>query len=125
MPSTSKKPRSRTLSRQSPRLHYFMLHVGPARGSRFAKYGGAYVSCWVDFAHGEGALVLAKHYVRAEGWRIRKLEEHRFPSRNDYARSPNLKYFDEAVADGSSFVYHRYPKRSSRSNTSLERTRGR
>jgi hypothetical protein len=121
VPKSSKRPRAQ--SRQSARLHYFMMHVAPAPGSRFTRYGGAYVSCWVNFTHGEGALVLAKHYVRAEGWRIRKVEEHRFPSRNDYSRSPDLKYFDEASVDGSSFVYHRYPKRSSRSNTSLERTR--
>jgi hypothetical protein len=59
-------------------------------------------------------LVLAKHYIRGFGWRVRRVEEHEYPTRADYARNPNIQYFDEAAADGSSFVVHTYPPKRTR-----------
>lgn len=89
------------------------------------KHAGAYISCWVNYPHGEGALVLAKHYIRSLGWRVRQLQDHRYANRADYARNPNVQYFDEATSDGASFVFHTYPRRGLRSSKSLERTRDR
>jgi hypothetical protein len=40
-----------------------------------------------------------------------RVEEHRYPTRQDYLQKPTLRYFDEAVADGSCFAVHTYPKK--------------
>jgi hypothetical protein len=29
--------------------HYFMIHANPQQSSKHAKYGGAYISCWINF----------------------------------------------------------------------------
>ena len=91
-------------------LHYFRIHANPSPGSRHRRRGGVYVSCWIDFPLREGALVLAKYYVRQEGWRVRSVQDQRWVTRRQYARSPELKYYDEAAADGASFVFHTYPR---------------
>lgn len=109
MTTTKRKKR-----RGSPALHYFRIHANPVPGSKNARHGGAYISCWVNYPHGEGAEVLARHYIRSWGWRVRSVQEHRYPTRADYSRDPALKYFDEAAADGSSFVFHTYPPAKSR-----------
>ena len=125
MPPSPKATSSQTRKNKGAALHYFRIHVSPKPGSRNSARGGAYISCWVNFPHGEGALVLAKYYIRGFGWRVRRVQEHLYPTRADYADSPNRKYFDEAAADGSSFVVHTYPVGGSRSSKSLERTRDR
>jgi hypothetical protein len=50
---------------------------GPAAGNwRTAdSTRGAYVNCWIDFRLYEGALALAKFYIRKYGWQIRTVEE--------------------------------------------------
>jgi hypothetical protein len=113
----------RRRSRAAAGLHYFRIQASPAPGSANSRFTGAYISCWVNYPHGEGALVLAKHYIRGFGWRVRYVQEHRYPKRSDYARNPALKYFDEAAADGSSFVFHTYTKPKRRSNKRVKRTR--
>ena len=107
MPKAADKQR-KTRSRS---LHYFMIHCKPAPGSANARHGGAYLSCWVNYPHDEGALALAKFYLRHFGGRVRRVEEHRMPTRRDYLRKPELRYFDEAIADGACFVPHVYPKK--------------
>ena len=108
----TRAPRRKT--RVTLALHYFLIHANPLAGSRNTRHGGAYISCWVNYPHGEGALVLARHYIRNWGWRVRSVQEHRYPTRANYLGKPSLKYFDEAAADGSSFVFHTYPPGESR-----------
>ncbi len=103
--ATDRKRKSRGLA-----LHYFMIHCKPAPKSKYSRYGGAYVSCWVNFPDGGGALALAKFNLRDSGWRVQRVEEHRFPTRSDYLSHPQLKFFDEALADGWRFLFHTYPK---------------
>jgi len=100
---------TRKKRRGTQALHYFRIHANPLPGSRNVRHGGAYISCWVNFPHGEGAQLLARHYIRGWGWRVRSVQEHRYPTRADYVGDPALKYFDEAAADGCSFVFHAYP----------------
>jgi len=89
---------------------YFMIHASPHPTSNNRMYGGAYVSCWVNYPHEEGALVLAKYYIRCSGWQCRKVHDRKWGRRSDYVGKKSLRYFDEAAKDGSSFVFHTYPK---------------
>jgi hypothetical protein len=83
------------------------------------------VSCWVNFPHQEGALVLAKHYIQAAGWRFRALEERKWATRANYRGDKSLQYYDEAAKDGSSLVFHMYPKASKkRFNNTFKARRG-
>jgi hypothetical protein len=95
-------------------LHFFTILAFRRRrpGTReHLRLGGAYVNCWIDFRLYEGALALAKFYIRQEGWRIRAVEAHRWiDGPNEVARR-SVKYFREAKRDGASFVFHRYPTR--------------
>jgi len=106
----TKKNQKRSRGPRSGGLNYFMMHAVPMKGSKSQKHGGAYVSCWVNFPHGEGALVLAKHYIRSAGWRFRRLQEHKWLTRSDHRGRKSLQYYDEAAKDGSSFVFDLYPK---------------
>jgi hypothetical protein len=107
----------KTMARRpaSKGLHFFTFlcvrkPTPKQRSLRRAKEG-AYVNCWIDFRLHEGALVLAKFYIRQEGWRIRTLESHRWVNGPANAGRGAIKYFREAKRDGASFVFHRYPIR--------------
>ena len=83
-------------------LHFFVIHARK-------RSAGAYVSCWINFRLGEGALELAKFYVRNEGWRIRSVTEKRWIERVGDVPVGSRQYFKEAKKDGASFIFHRYP----------------
>lgn len=85
-------------------LHFFTI-------LSFKRSRGAYVNCWIDFKLYEGALALAKFYIRKDGWRIRTLEEHRWIDGPAAVARGSVRYFREAKRDGASFVFHRYPVR--------------
>ena len=94
-------------------LHYFMILASQKQRSgtspRRRRGVGVYVNCWIDFKLYEGALILAKFYIRKQGWRIRTVEAHRWvDGPADVARGA-VKYFREAKRDGASFVFHMYP----------------
>jgi hypothetical protein len=103
-------------------LRYFMLRAVPRPKSKNTKHGGAYISCWVNYPHEEGALVLAKHYIKSEGWQCRAVNEKKWVRRSDYEGDESLRYYEEAANDGSSFVFHVYP-RVRRSNPTKRSTR--
>lgn len=104
------KKQPRKVLKWSHGLHFFMIHAIPARKrSSEKKVGGAFVNCWINFPHVDGALCLAKYYLRTAGWRFRKLEEQKWITRNDFRGQKSLQYFDEAAIDGASFVFHQYP----------------
>ena len=102
--------------------HFFNIHAKPKNGSTQARrYGGAYVSCWINFRLSEGALVLAKSYIRANGWRVVSVVDHRWIDGPSDAVAGTRRYFREAQRGGASFVYHCYPRPSARarSNSAL------
>jgi len=72
---------------------------------------GAYVSCWVDFDHTEGAEVLAQHYIREAGFLPLKTEEMKQPTLETYSNDEQegLQYFQEAVEHGYCLSFHLYP----------------
>ena len=87
-------------------MHYFVVHAY-SRGKR----AGAYVCCWINFRLYEGALLLAKFYIRKAGWTVRSLDSQSwFDDVSEVARD-DRRYFREAQKDGASFVFHRYDKR--------------
>src|SRR5262245_61596039 len=98
-------------------LHFFTILAIQKQGSGTTanrrRRDGAYVNCWIDFRLYEGALVLAKFYIRKEGWRIRTVEQHRWVNGPADVERGAVRYFREAKRDGASFVYHRYPIRGS------------
>ena len=88
-------------------MYWFLIHATPPRPS--AHSGGAYVTCWINFALQDGAELLAKHYISEAGWTPGDVEEVQIVERDHYAGEPELQYFDEAAKDGASFVFHTYP----------------
>ena len=106
-------------------LHFFTIlasqELRSTARSRRRSHDGAFVNCWIDFKHYEGALLLAKFYIRQEGWRIRRVQEHRWiTGPTDVARG-SVRYFSEAKRDGASFVFHRYPMRELKGNARCSR----
>ena len=93
------------------RVHYFLIHAYARRRAK-----GAYVGCWIDFRLYEGALLLARFYVREAGWTIRSIDEHGWYDQVSDVPAAGRKYFREAKKDGTSFVFYRYPKRPKRTS---------
>ncbi len=96
-----------------------MIHANPLPSNRESlKYGGAYISCWIEFPLAEGAEELAKFYIRKQKWKIRSIKEHSLVTRSDYKdRKHLLQYLDEAKKDGASFTFHLYPKKRRKGRT--------
>ena len=86
-------------------------HVIPKpRTPAFADCGGAYVNCFIVHASQEGAEQIATFEVEKE-WSILTLEEISW-FEDDYdfpTDDPRREYFEEALVDGSIFVFHEYP----------------
>jgi hypothetical protein len=102
----SSKPR---LARDG--LHFFVIHAVPRKsGATHPVSSGAYVSCWVNFRLYEGALELAKFYVKAEGWSVRAVESHVWINGPKHAPRGTVRYYREALQCGASFVFHQYAK---------------
>ena len=96
--------RQRTYSKNG--LYFFTLLAHSQRSRQ-----GAYVNCWINFRMYEGALVLAKYYVRNAGWSVRSVTDYRWLNGPSDVPKGSLRYFREAKADGASFVFHFYPRR--------------
>jgi hypothetical protein len=93
-------------------LHFFTLLAYKKRTRSVtgrSRRVGAYVNCWINFRLYEGALALAKFYIRNYGWQIRSLEDHRWINGPADVKRGSVRYFREAKRDGASFVFHNYP----------------
>src|SRR5262245_55572139 len=104
-------------------LHFFtILAFNQREGARSrGRSEGAYVNCWVNFRLYDGALVLAKFYIRKYGWRVRAVEGHRWINGPADLPRGSVRYFREALKDGASFVFNRYPSQRSRHRSRLKR----
>ena len=89
-------------------MYYLLIEarpVNPREEDAGAK--GAYVSCWIDFKAKGGAVVLAEHAIRENGWEPILVDSAVLVDRADYEQDPeNLALFDEAERDGESYVFH-------------------
>lgn len=91
-------------------LHFFVIHALHRKGNeRHPPGSGAYVSCWINFRLYDGALALAKLYVKAEGWSVQSVDSHTWINGPKQAPRGTVRYYREALQDGASFVFHRYP----------------
>jgi hypothetical protein len=89
--------------------HYFMIEAKPKPDHPEAdESGGSYVSCWINFVLPEGAELLARYYLEQYGWTPGKLHEHKIVDETSYTGeyADSLQYYQEAQADGASFVFH-------------------
>ena len=46
---------------------------------------GAYVSCWINFRTKDGAVVLAEHAIRENGWEPIFVDSAELVARTDYS----------------------------------------
>lgn len=71
---------------------------------------GAYVSLYIDYKDIEGALRLAKFYIKDEGWKVTEIEEEYFSldSVNDVEEEEQKELYNEAVEYGYSIVFNCY-----------------
>ena len=76
----------------------------------FKEFGGAYVNCWIDFALENGAVELAKFYIKQNGWKPHKIiDENVWFDKEDCETTEQKIYFDEAIECGATLVWHKYP----------------
>lgn len=91
--------------------HFVILaYAGPNSGQ--PTNVGAYVSCWINYPSEDGALVLAKHYIRDAGWLTKRVIEKKWLQLPDSKGKDSMQYYQEAVADGASFVFHLYKRKA-------------
>ncbi|MDX2218387.1 MAG: hypothetical protein SF172_05130 [Burkholderiales bacterium] len=110
MKSVNKTPNAK--AGQWGGLRYFVIlaYAGPKSGQ--PANVGAYVSCWVNFPSEDGALVVAKHYIRDAGWLAKRVIEQKWVQLQDSKGKDSMQYYQEAVADGCSFVFHLYKRKA-------------
>jgi hypothetical protein len=91
-------------------LHYFLIHAVAHKGNEHHPVGsGAHVSCWVNVRLYEGALELARFYVKQQGWSVRSVTSHAWLNGPSHAVRGTVRYYREALHVGASFVFHEYP----------------
>ena len=93
-------------------MFYFRIQATPKPDSNHAKdgVGGAEVSVWINFPHDEGAEVLARYYIEDGGWISGRIMETIPTSLDDYPPDHHSrKFVEEAIENGGSFVFHRWP----------------
>jgi hypothetical protein len=87
----------------------FRFHLAPKRKTPHAKKCvGAYANVWVDFPYADLAEVMVRHALRADGWRIRRLEASGPTTRAQARKDGSARYFDEAKRRGISLLIHGY-----------------
>ena len=92
-------------------LHHFVIHAVSRKGGKLnPESAGAYVSCWINFPLYEGALELAKYYVRAEGWSVRAVDSHAWINGPQHASRGTVRYYRKALKEGAALVFHHYSR---------------
>ena len=75
-----------------------------------SKFGGAFINAWVAHADELIAEQIARDAIADKNWRVERLEEWSFVTRQNYKELPkSLEYFEEAVVGGHSLVFHLWP----------------
>jgi hypothetical protein len=87
-------------------MNFFVFHAVPRIKTGLVQ--GAYVSCWINFRLYEGALALAKFFIKNEGWKVKTLDSSRWIKGQADAAPKTLRYYREAQRTGASFVFHSY-----------------
>lgn len=75
----------------------------------YDKVIGAYVSLYIDYKDIEGALKLAEHYIKEEGWKLTKIEEEYFTLDSiDDVDEEQKELYQEAIKYGYTIVFNCY-----------------
>ncbi|WP_271407080.1 hypothetical protein [Tenacibaculum soleae] len=70
---------------------------------------GAYVSLYIDYKDIEGALRLAKYYIKSEGWKVTEIEEEYFTLDSVADVDEDQKeLYNEAIEYGYTIVFNCY-----------------
>ncbi|MDB0602470.1 hypothetical protein PL373_15235 [Tenacibaculum maritimum] len=90
----------------------FLINVLAKPKKETEQYGevvGAYVSLYIDYKDIEGAIQLAKFYVKEEGWKVVKVEEEYFvlDSPEDVEQN-QVALYREALEDGYAIIFNCY-----------------
>lgn len=73
----------------------------------YDEVAGAYVSLYIDYKDIEGAFKLAKHYIKAEGWKVTEIEEEYFSLDSVDDVEEELKdFYNEAIEFGYTMVFN-------------------
>ncbi|MCF2875295.1 MULTISPECIES: hypothetical protein [unclassified Tenacibaculum] len=70
---------------------------------------GAYVSLYIDYKDIEGAIRLAKFYIKDEGWKVTEIEEEYFTLDSvDDVDEDQKELYEEALEYGYSIIFNCY-----------------
>ena len=70
---------------------------------------GAYVSLYIDYKDIEGAIRLAKFYIKDEGWKVTEIEEEYFTLASvSEVEDDQKELYEEAIEYGYSIVFNCY-----------------
>lgn len=70
---------------------------------------GAYVSLYIDYKDIEGAIRLAKFYIKDEGWKVTEIEEEYFTLDSvSEVEDDQKELYEEAIEYGYSIVFNCY-----------------
>ena len=75
----------------------------------YDKFIGAYVSLYIDYKDIEGAIRLAKFYIKDEEWKVTEIEEEYFTLNSVSDVDEDQKeLYEEAIEYGYSIVFNCY-----------------
>ncbi|CAA0146594.1 hypothetical protein [Tenacibaculum maritimum] len=90
----------------------FLINVLAKPKKETEQYGevvGAYVSLYIDYKDIEGAIQLAKFYIKEEGWKVVKIEEEYFVlDSSEDVEEDQVPLYREALEDGYAIIFNCY-----------------
>lgn len=91
-------------------MYLINIHAKPTKESeQYDEVIGAYVSIYLDYKDIEGAMELAKFYVRDEGWEIDEIEEKYYSiDSTDDVDEEDIELYEEAKKYGFSMILNCY-----------------
>jgi len=92
-------------------LCWFMFLARPEPSSPdYSSIGGAFINAWVAHADEAIAEQIARDAIADEQWRVERVQEWSFVTRQTYKELPeSLEHFEQAVVDGHCLVFHLWP----------------
>ena len=92
-------------------LCWFMFLARPEPSSPdYSSISGAFINAWVAHADEAIAEQIARDAIADEQWRVERVQEWSFVTRQTYKELPeSLEHFEQAVVDGHCLVFHLWP----------------
>jgi hypothetical protein len=103
----------------------FLAEVNPkseiALDPELKDVAGAYAVILVHFKECTGAEVLAKHYIKKNGWKVKKRTRVSEVSKADCTTPERQEYYAEAMKYGYSLAFHMWGKDADDANRDYEK----